>query len=210
MKNKRAFPLAAIALSIVVIIVLVVSLALSVGVSLLTSKPTSAPLAANTPVKTNVPSASKTPDPCLPGNVQATTQDFNKLIRQFDDIARVAQNTPGNQLAPMLTQLQDVRRNSEDYAAPACLQILKAAALNYMNTYINTLLTLYAAYPALSSTQTPQDVVKQDVAVINQGMTQAGSYHQQYQDELARLLGTTPTPPTDTPAPLMILPTVTP
>ena len=103
MKNKRGFPLAAIALSIVVIIVLVVSLALSVGVSLLTSKPTSAPLAANTPVNTNVPSASKTPTRCLPGNVQATTQDFNKLIRQFDDIARVAQNTPGNQLAPMLT-----------------------------------------------------------------------------------------------------------
>ena len=196
MKNKHTFSWVAIALSIFVIIILIVSLVLSVGVSLLTSKPTPAPLAAIT----STPAASRTPDPCLPENIQPTTQGFNKLMRQFDDLARVAQNTPGNQLAPMLTQLQDVRRNSEDYAAPACLQILKADALNYMNTYINTLLTLYAAYSALSSTQTPQDVVKQDVAVINQGMAQAASYHQEYQDELAHWIGTaTPLPPTDTP-----------
>ena len=196
MKNKRALPWAAIIISILVIVILVVSLVLTVGVSLLASKPTPAPLAANT----NVPAASRTPDPCLPENMQATTQDFNKLMRQFDDLARIAQNTPGYQLVPMLTQLQDVRRNAEDYAAPSCLKYLQETGLDYMNAYINTLLTLYAAYNTLSTPGAPPDVIKQDVAVINQGMAQAASFHQQYQDTLAHLLGVTPIPPSETPA----------
>ncbi len=204
MKNKRTIPMAAIVLTIFVIIILVVSLVLSVGASLLISKATPAPLAANT----NVPVVSRTPNPCLPENMVATTQDFNKLMRQFDDIARVAQNTPGNQLAPLLTQLQDVRRNSEDYAAPACLLTLKEAGLNYMNTFINTLLTLYAAYPVIATPGNPADVIKQDMAIINQGMAQSGSYHQQYEVELARLLGITLIPPSETPS--SIRPTATP
>ncbi len=200
MKNKRAVSVVAILLSIIVIIILVVSLVLTVGVGLFVSRPASTSTPPPLPDRTNGPNLTATLDACAPGNVQATTQNFNKLTRQFDDIAQVALNTPGNQLAPLVTQLQDVRRNAEDYNAPPCLQTLKQYQLNYMNTYINTLLALYSAYPALSSTSTPQDLVKQDVAVINQGMAQGNQYHKQYEVELATLLGITLPAPTDTPA----------
>jgi hypothetical protein len=200
MKNKRAVSVVAILLSIIVIIILVVSLVLTVGVGLFVSRPASTSTSTPLPDRTNGPNLTATLDACAPGNVQAITQNFNKLTRQFDDIAQVALNTPGNQLAPLVTQLQDVRRNAEDYDAPPCLQTLKQYQLNYMNTYINTLLTLYSAYPALSSTSTPQDLVKQDVAVINQGMAQGNQYHKQYEVELATLLGITLPAPTDTPA----------
>ena len=213
MKNKRAVSIAAILLSIIVIIILVVSLVLTVGVGLFVSRPVSTPTSTPLPNHTNGPNSTATLDACAPGNVQASTQDFNKLTRQFDDIAEVAQNTPGNQLATLITQLQDVRRNAEDYDAPPCLETLKQFQLNYMNTYINTLLALYSAYPALSSTNTPQDIVKQDVAVINQGMAQGVQYHKQYEAELANLLGITLPAPTDTPAgtqPVVIPTTSTP
>ena len=198
MKNKRTVSIVAILFSIIVIIILVVSLVLTVGVGLFVSRPASAstPLSAST----NRPNITATLDACAPGNVQTATQNFNKLTRQFDDIAQVALNTPGNQLAPLVTQLQDVRRSAEDFDAPPCLQTLKQYQLNYMNTYINTLLALYSAYPVLSSTTTPQDIVKQDVAAINQGMAQGNQYHKQYEVELANLLGITLPVPTDTPA----------
>ena len=198
MKNKRAVSVVVILFSIIVIIVLVVSL----GVGLFVFRPVSTSTPTSTPpsASTNRPNITATLDACAPGNVQATTQNFNKLTRQFDDIAQVALNTPGNQLAPLVTQLQDVRRNAEDFDAPPCLQTLKQYQLNYMNTYINTLLALYSAYPVLSSTTTPQDIVKQDIAVINQGMAQGNQYHKQYDVELANLLGITLPVPTDTPA----------
>ena len=202
MKNKRAVSIAVILFSIIVIIILVVSLVLTVGVGLFVSRPASisTPTSTLLSASANGPNITATPDACAPGNVQATTQNFNKLTRQFDDIAQVALNTPGNQLAPLVTQLQDVRRNAEDLDAPPCVETLKQYQLNYMNTYINTLLALYSAYPSLSSTNTPQDIVKQDVAVINQGMAQGNQYHKQYEVELANLLGITLPAPTDTPA----------
>lgn len=181
---------------------------------------------ATSPSQTQV---SNTPEPCAPQNVTATVTDLDKLMRQFDDSIQIAANTPGDQLVPIITQLQAARRSTEDFTAPSCMDNLKNLQLNYMNTYINTLLALYnnnadmaTARPAIgiatniaaAGTTTPPAVVlqylalfDQDAGMINQGINQANAYHNQYEAEKARLEGVTLTPtpvqlvpPANTPA----------
>jgi len=171
------------------------------------------------------PQASNTPDPCAPQNVTATVTDLDKLTRQFDDSIQIAANTPGDQLVPIITQLQAIRRSTEDFTAPGCMDNLKSLQLNYMNTYINTLLALYNNYAdmatakpyigiatAYAGTATPPVAVKnylalfdQDAGMINQGINQANAYHNQYEAEKARLEGVTLTP-----TPVQLVPASTP
>ena len=130
-----------------------------------------------------------TPDPCSESNLQALVPEFNRNARAFDDLSAIAQNTPREDLAPMISQLQEIRRLAEDYSVPPCMASAKEYQLAYMNTFIETLLVLYASI----NTQ----LTNKDVETINQGMGLAIQYHDQYMVETAHLLGIV-LPPTPT------------
>jgi len=224
MKKNRLAGIIIGVFTVVVILVLIVSFALNS-----TSPGLNSPAA----TRTSQPALTNTPDPCGPQSLQASVPGLDKLMRQFDDSIQIAQNTPGNQLVPIITDLQAVRRSSQDFAAPNCMENLKQLQLSYMNTYINTLLALYNNYSdmatakpyvaiatAYSATATPPAVVlqylalfNQDAVMINQGISQANGYHNQYEAEKARLMGVTQPPSsdqifaTDTVAPLVETPT---
>jgi hypothetical protein len=208
MKKNRLVGIIIGVFTVIVILVLIVSFALNAAAPGLTS-----PVASST----SRPASTNTPDPCSPQNLQVSVPDLDKLMRQFDDSIQIAQNTPGDQLVPIITDLQTVRRNSQDFTAPGCMENLHQLQLSYMNTYINTLLALYNNYSdmatakpyvaiatAYSATATPPPVVLQylalfnrDAVMINQGISQANGYHNQYEAEKARLMGVTLTPSSD-------------
>ncbi len=180
MKNNRSIAIGVVIFSVVVIIVLVFSL-----LNLQTSE---APIP--TATHTSMPAPSNTPDACAPENLQAAALELNKFAREFDDLSVLAQNTPREQLVPIITQLQDIRRNSEDFVAPACMLKMKEYQLNYMNMFIETLVALYSSLTS--------ELTENDVLLINQGMALSVQYHDRYLMETARLLGVTLAAPTST------------
>lgn len=140
---------------------------------------------------TAAPTASSTPtyDPCSEQNLPAEVTRVDGLMREFDDLSLVAQNTPQDQLSQVIPQLQKVLRDAEDQAVPECLVTLKKAQINHMSAVIQTLLILLA---------TPQ-LDQPALDAINAGTAQARDYHNQYDAELVRLLGATVVAPTATP-----------
>ena len=111
---------------------------------------------------------------------------MHKIMREFDDAALLASNTPLDQLTPSIADLQRIRRSAEDQPTPACLNALKQYQLAHMNIVINTMLGF------LSNTE---------MEVLNQGIALARQQHDQYTLELANLLGlTVVAAPTATPA----------
>jgi len=138
----------------------------STPIKTLTSAPTTAPVSTVTP----------TPDPCAPENMPIEIEKIHKLMREFDDTALLASNTPLEQLNPTIANLQRIRREAEDLQVPTCLLTLKQYQLAHMNTVINTMLGF------LSNAETE---------VLNQGIALARQQHDQYTLELANLLGLT-------------------
>ena len=133
------------------------------------------------------PASTSTPDPCSKENLPDEAAKVNKLMREFDDYSNLASNTPQAQLVTVIPDLQRVLRDAEDQAFPACLETLKKLQLVHMNIVVQTLMAF------LNSS---------DVSVINTGITQARDSHNQYDVEMARLLGVTLVPqPTQTPTP---------
>ena len=120
--------------------------------------------------------ATFTPDPCAPENISTEIEKVHRLMREFDDAALLASNTPLEQLNPTISDLQRIRRDVEDLRVPACLTTLKQYQLAHMNTVINTMLGF------LSGT---------DTETLNQGIALARQQHDQYTLELANLLGVT-------------------
>ena len=151
------------------------------------------------------PTATLTPeyDPCAPENLPDEVEKIHRIMREFDDTALLASNTPLEQLNPTILELQRIRREAEDLTVPPCLTTLKQYQLAHMNTVINTLLGFLSGAEA---------------EALSQGITAAREQHDQYTLELANLLGLTvvsaPTPAltqatlppdvTPTPAPLVV------
>lgn len=141
----------------------------------------------STPTATVIPSPSVTPtaDPCSTGNLPHEARKVNDLMRQFDDYAALASNTPQSQLVQVIPPMQAIHRAAQDQLVPACLQQLKNFQLQYMDTSINVLLAFES---------------KANTSVLNAGVAQSKQYHSQYTNELARLLGITiVAPPSATP-----------
>jgi hypothetical protein len=132
-----------------------------------------------------------TADPCAAENLLAAVTPVHALMRAFDDQAQVAVLADVSQMVFVIPPLQEVRRQAEDLAVPACLATLKELEISYMNSVINTLLVF-------------MQVGAGNTEVLVQGITQGRSLHDQYNQELARLVGegalpdssleTTPTP----------------
>lgn len=141
---------------------------------------------------TETPIATTTPDLCSSENLPGEVAKVNKIMREFDDYSALASNTPQAQLVTIIPELQRVLRDSEDQVVPNCLQNLVQLQQTHMGVVIQTLMLF------MSST---------DVNVVNAGIAQARDLHNQYDIEMARLLGVTPAPtPTQSP----ILPSATP
>jgi hypothetical protein len=143
---------------------------------------------------TSIPPATNTPDPCAPENIETEVQKIHKLMREFDDGSTLAASVPTEQLTPVISNLQSIRRDAEDLPTPPCLVTLKTYEVNHMNIVIGTLINLigYA-----------NGTISKDV--IDQGIALARQEHDNYTIELARVLGLTPVvateAPTQTPTP---------
>ena len=136
-------------------------------------------------VITPSPSVTPTPDPCSADNLPKEAKKVNDLMRQFDDYAALASNTPQSQLVQVIPVMQTIHRTAQDQPIPGCLQELKKMQLLYMDTSIQTLLAFES---------------KANTNILNGGVAQARQYHNQYTIELARLLGVTVVvPPSVTP-----------
>jgi hypothetical protein len=98
-------------------------------------------------------------------------------MREFDDYSTLASNTPQAQLVTVIPELQRVLRNAEDQVVPACLENLKRLQLQHMEIVVQTLLAFMGE--------------SINVELVNAGIAQARDLHQQYDIELARLLGIT-------------------
>jgi hypothetical protein len=138
------------------------------------------------------PSATNTPDPCAPENIEAEVQKVHAYMREFDDASTLAASRPRQELAASIADLQRIRRNAEDQVTPPCLATLKTHQVSHMNTVINTLVAFLGGA---------------DQASVDQGIALARNQHDQYTLELARLLGITVEPassiivPSQTPSP---------
>src|SRR5687768_15781279 len=64
-------------------------------------------------------------DPCSSQNLPATIEPINDLMREFDDASQLAANLPAAQLPEAISNLQRIRRATEDAQIPACLGTLK-------------------------------------------------------------------------------------
>jgi len=133
------------------------------------------------------PTATPTPDLCAPENVRTEVEKIHRLTRSFDDTSQIAANSPREQVAGPTSALQAVRREAEDQRIPPCLVALKRAQLNHMNAVINTLIAFMGGANA---------------DTVNQGIQLARQQRNQYDTELAHLLGITLAPmPTMAPLP---------
>ena len=137
------------------------------------------------PNSTTDPSTSNQ-DPCSSENLPTTVQEINNLMREFDDASQLAKNLPAQQLSEVISDLQRIRRDSEDLQVPACLSTLKTHELNHMNLMIQTLL----AFVGGANQET-----------LTNGLEQARQAHELYSLEIVRLLGITLAPITTTPPP---------
>ncbi len=149
---------------------------LMISVALLATSTTGCGAVSRGDATATVPAATPTPDLCTPENLPAEVGKVNRLMREFDDISRVAGNLPQNSLYSAITDLQRVRRATEDLPVPACLGDLKKYQLAHMNAVINTLVGFMSSAPAEN---------------LNQGIAVARQLHDQYTLEMARLLGLT-------------------
>jgi hypothetical protein len=134
------------------------------------------------------PAITVAPDPCAPQNISNETAKVSELMREFDDASFVAQYTPSSQLGDAIAELQRIRRSAEVQQIPPCLVGLKGLQIEHMNAVIVTLVILMD--PATSPD------------LINQGIASSRQLHDEYEVELARLLGITLfAPPTVTAGP---------
>ena len=130
---------------------------------------------------------SSTPDLCSSANLPAVVTPLNNLMRQFDDYAALASNTPQSQLVQVIPPMQAIRRAAQDQSVPSCLNDLKQYQLIYMDIFFQTLLSFMG---------------NANDNTLNGGIAQAHQAHDQYTIELAHLLGlTVVVPPSSTPGP---------
>lgn len=145
--------------------------------------PDAAPSATLSPTAIPAATVTATPDPCAAEKRAVEVRSMHRLMREFDDAYAVAISTSRDQMSSAVSELQRIRREAEDYHAPACLAPLKDLQLVQMNTVIQTMLAFMGGA---------------DSDTINQGMALSRQLHNQYMLEVSRLLGTTmvaiPTP----------------
>lgn len=138
------------------------------------------------PTETSIPPVTPTLDLCSEANLPNEIGKVNSLMREFDDYATLASNTPQAQLVVVVPELQRVQRAAEDLEVPACLERLKELQVNHMSMVVQTLLAFMSS---------------SDTNLVNSGIAQAREIRTQYDTEMARLLGVTLVASTPVPTP---------
>lgn len=116
--------------------------------------------------------ASSTPDPCAAENLEQSIKFVNDLMREFTDAYRLASNVAKEQVPPIISDMQRIRRAAEDQQVPACLTELKSHQLAHMNTLVDVMLAFVSgAEPGsltdgLSRAQTEYDLYTQEMASL--------------------------------------------
>lgn len=106
-----------------------------------TPMPTNTSAPTNTPVPTNTPAA---PATTAPTNTPATCADQanlflkegQRLYDQWRDTAELAAHTSRIALSPVVTQLQDLRRQWRALPAPPCAKPAQTAVEKYMDSVV--------------------------------------------------------------------------
>jgi hypothetical protein len=111
---------------------------------------------------------------CAPENISAEINRTNQMMRAFDDWSQIAISTPKDKLQTVIANLQAIRRQAQDNQVSGCLLKLQEIQLLHMETVINTLLSFLSG---------------SDTTLVNQGIALARSQHDQYNVELAVLMG---------------------
>lgn len=78
------------------------------------------------------PMPTATPDPCAPENLMEEMEELVDLINIYQDIELIAGVTNQTDLTMPLLELQESRRNLQNYEVPVCLEPIKTASINYM------------------------------------------------------------------------------
>ena len=130
-----------------------------------------------------------TPDPCSVENLSASIKEVNDLMREFDDISKLAASVAREKLPDLISEMQRIRREAEDHETPTCLSTLKVHQITHMNIVIDTLIAFIGGAQS---------------EALTDGINRASQAHDLYTLEIARLLGIpqnlTPDPnATDTP-----------
>jgi hypothetical protein len=159
LKKNRPFPWLITIISLVAIAAIVLQFAPSLG--LLPAPPTPTARPTNTAL-----SPTDTPEDCSLAAIQTTALEFNSYAREFDDVFAIVQNTPAQDLVPLITELQRVRRASEDFVVPDCMLSVKELQVGYMNTFIETVLNLYS-FVAFNPDVTLETQPEEQVALVN-------------------------------------------
>lgn len=123
-------------------------------------------------VEPDVPTS--TPDPCAPQNLEQSIKPVNDLMREFNDAFQLASNVATEQVPPIISDMQRIRRAAEDQKVPACLIKLKTHQLAHMNTVIDIMLAFVSGA---------------DFNSLTDGVSKAGKEHELYTMEIASLLG---------------------
>jgi len=156
-----------------------------------------APAATLTPESVSVtPTVSKTPDPCLPPQIEVEVQKVQKHMREFDDASTLASNVPQPQLSVSIADLQRIRREAEDEQIPACLTDLRTYQVQHMNSVISTLIAFMRSSDPQAIGDCTNTGSNPEAAAICQNIALARQQHDQYLLEIARVLGLTVVPAT--------------
>jgi hypothetical protein len=137
------------------------------------------------PNSTAVAASPTVVDPCSAEGLPVEVEKIHKHMREFDDASLIAANAPINQLTDVISEMQRIRRDTEDQSVPACLTDLKKIQLAHMNTVIETTVAFLGGA---------------DPEILREGIALSRQQHNQYAIEYARLLGLT----------VVVLPTSTP
>jgi hypothetical protein len=100
----------------------------------------------NTAAPTSPPTA--TIDPCGADSVKAAVAKLHEAERKFVDDAATAGNTARIGLAPVLMDMQKIRRETEDLAVPVCVVDVKEKLMESMDFNIDG----YAKFAAQDDT----------------------------------------------------------
>lgn len=187
---------------VIIVIVLSLMLVISMVFGAVGMLIASAPKTSDTG-NTNTARAMFTPDPCSPDVIPEQVARVNAFTREFEDTAQILTSTLlRDTSAPLVQDLQRIRRNAEDQVVPSCLADLKQYQIAHMNARID----VFGTALMFLNTYGPNG----DQNTLNQLLSplyaKAEVAARQYENEYGRLLGFTPAPPLpaatiETPAP---------
>jgi hypothetical protein len=120
-----------------------------------------------------------TPDPCSAGEIKRYAEAIRDVSREFADAYTVATSAPRMSLAPVIQDLQAIRREAEDLEVPECAAPAKDALIAYMNVAIEA----FTAFMSQKSDRHVATVFERANALLDD-----------YTIEVVKLIGVTLTP----------------